>query len=263
MTFYRATLAYDGTAYYGFQRQREGMPSIQERVERAVATVTQQTVTITGAGRTDTGVHATGQVIAFEVEWGHDSDDLLRAVNAVLPEDIALLDLAALPQGTRFHPRFDAVSRVYTYTILQAPTRQPLMRQRAWRVHQPLDMRAMSIAGELLIGTHDFASFGKPPQGDITIRDVMISRWDNVEGLKEAPGAQVWMYTIEANAFLQHMVRRIVGALVDVGRGSRTVSEFEAMFRAARLMPNWTTAPPQGLVLTSVKYPDRPSTTLD
>src|SRR5262245_31730658 len=126
---YRATVAYDGTAYLGFQRQAGDAPTIQGTLERAIQAVTQQTATVVGAGRTDTGVHALGQVIAFDVEWGHSDDDLLRAINANLPNDIAFQDIARQPD---FHPRFDARSRVYVYQLIQSLHRQPLLRYRAW-----------------------------------------------------------------------------------------------------------------------------------
>src|SRR5262245_56052776 len=115
---YRATLAYDGTAYLGFQRQAGNAPTIQAAVETAITAVTGQQVTVIGAGRTDTGVHALGQVIAFDVDWSHSPEELMRALNALLPEDIALQSITRQPG---FHPRFDATSRVYRYYILQLP----------------------------------------------------------------------------------------------------------------------------------------------
>ena len=208
-------------------------------------------MTITGAGRTDTGVHATGQVIAFDVTWKHSSDDLLNAINAVLPDDIALQELAALGEvvaGERgFHPRFDAASRVYRYTVYPAAQRDPLLRQRAWHVRAPLDVTAMQGAAALLVGEHDFGAFGQPPQGDNTVRVVMRSEWTREGALLR--------YRIEANAFLQHMVRRVVGMLVAVGRGAMTVGEFEAIFQNGQIAPGVPLAPPQGLVLEQVKYP--------
>ena len=244
---YRATLAYDGTAYNGFQRQAGETPTIQAAVEAAIAAVTGQTVTVIGAGRTDTGVHATGQVIAFDVAWKHDDEDLLRALNATLPDDIALQDIG---RQAGFHPRFDAVSRVYKYSVVQAARRQPLLRQRAWHLREPLDEEPMAWAAMLLLGEHDFATFGSPPRGESTVRLVMESAWTRRKRLY----GWEWTYTIEANAFLQHMVRRVVGTLVDVGRGARTLSEFEAGFRSADPAQAGTLAPPHGLVLETVKY---------
>lgn len=250
MTRYRATLAYDGTAYQGFQRQAGRTPTVQGALERALARVTGQTTTVIGAGRTDAGVHATGQVIAFDVEWRHSDAELLRALNAVLPDDIALQDIAQQPG---FHPRFDAVARLYTYDVLNAPQRQPLLRWRAWHVWTPLDLDALRAAANVLVGEHDFATFGLPPRGANTVRTVLRSEWS----AQPVVGGLLLTYTIEANAFLQHMARRIVGMLVDVGRGALTLTQFETAFRAADLAQAGTLAPPHGLVLVQVRY--RPS----
>lgn len=251
MPRFRAALSYDGTAYCGFQRQANDTPTIQGAVEAAIQKITGQTVTVVGAGRTDTGVHATGQVISFAVEWRHEVDALMRALNVTLPEDIAVRDLRRLEDGTDFHPRFSATARVYNYTVLQTPTRQPLWRLRAWQVRDGLDGDAMNAAAALIIGTHDCATFGTPPKGENTVRTIHVSTWQRADD----QAGVVWQYHIQANAFLYHMVRRVTGMLVDVGRGMRTVSEFEAAFRAARMVSQWTIAPPHGLVLERVIYP--------
>jgi tRNA pseudouridine38-40 synthase len=244
---YRATLAYDGTVYQGFQRQIGDTPTVQLAVEKAIAAVTGQKPTVIGAGRTDAGVHATGQVIAFEVEWTHSDEALLRAINANLPEDIALQDIGDAPG---FHPRFDAASRLYRYRVFQGKQRQPLMRSQTWQVRWKLDIAAMSEAARLLIGEHNFAAFGRPPQGENTVRKVYQSEWIT----EPVANGTLWIYTIEANAFLQHMVRRIVWMLVDIGRGKLSVADFEAYFRRAELPDKGSIAPPQGLTLEQVKY---------
>ncbi|MEP7294454.1 MAG: tRNA pseudouridine(38-40) synthase TruA [Chloroflexota bacterium] len=249
-------LLHDGTNYNGFQRQAKGIPTVQGTVEDAVAAVTGQTVTVIGAGRTDTGVHANGQVIAFDVGWKHSADTLLSAINAVLPDDIALQNLAMLgevvPGQRGFHPRFDAVARLYKYTVYAAPQRDPLLRRCAWHISAAIDVDALQAAADLLIGEHDFAAFGKPPKGDSprgdnTVRVVMRSAWTS-------DGALL-IYGIQANAFLQHMVRRIVGLLVAVGRGNKSVVDFEATFRRGKLAAGTPLAPAHGLVLEHVEYP--------
>lgn len=250
MTRYRATLAYDGSAYQGFQRQREGIPTVQATVEAAIAQVGQAVVTLVAAGRTDTGVHATGQVIAFDLDWRHSTGDLLRALNAVLPADIALRDLCEATG--RFHPRFDAQARRYRYRVLNVQQRDPLTRQRTWQVHQALDFNTMQQAAVMLVGRNDFGAFGHPPQGDNTVRDVFVSTW--AQHPVEA-GTQ-FVYTVEATAFLQHQVRRMVGMMVDVGRGHLSLADFTAVFTAAELVGATTLAPPQGLCLEKVRYPD-------
>lgn len=249
---FRATLAYDGTGFLGFQRQAGDAPTIQGAVETALFRVTGQPVTIVGAGRTDTGVHAAGQVISFRVAWAHEVGALLRALNANLPPAIALQTLDRIDGA--FHPRFDARSRLYKYEIVNCPVRQPLLRQ-SWWVREPLDGHALAAAASLIIGTHDCGAFGHPPQGENTVRTVLRSEWQRWDDQPAGPARRHWRYWIEANAFLHHMVRRIVGMLVDVGSGDRSVEEFERVFRGARLVKNWTIAPPHGLTLEQVNYP--------
>lgn len=254
MSRFRATLAYDGTAYIGFQRQTNPR-TIQGTLERAIQRVTKQAVTVIGAGRTDTGVHAIGQVITFGVVWKHSDDILLKAINAALPNDIALQNLTRLTgDASTFNPRFDAVKRLYRYTLYESRQRQPLLTRFAWQVYPSLNDGAMRQASALLIGTHDFGAFGKPPKGgDNTVRTVYRSEWIPQP---ETFGVR-WEYVVEANGFLQHMVRRIVGMVVDVGRGWTTVEQFETAFRNARIDHAVTVAPPQGLVLEHVTYKDR------
>ncbi len=250
---YRGTLAYDGTAYLGFQRQTDPR-TVQGTLERAIQQVTKHPVTVNGAGRTDTGVHAVGQVITFGVVWNHSDDILLKAINAVLPNDIALQNLTRLiGDAQHFNPRFDAVKRLYRYTLYEASQRQPLLTRFAWHIRAPLNGELMSQASALLIGTQDFAAFGKPPSGDNTVRTVYRSEWTQQP---ETFGVR-WEYVVEANAFLQHMVRRIVGMVVDVGRGWQSVEQFEATFRSAVIDHAVTVAPPRGLVLEKVTYGTR------
>jgi tRNA pseudouridine38-40 synthase len=247
MTRYRATLAYEGTAYAGFQRQPAGTPTIQGNLEAAIQRVCRQTVNVLGAGRTDAGVHASGQVIAFDVNWRHTASDLLRALNANLPRDIALQSIALAEAG--FHPRFSARSRTYVYRFYQRRVRQPLWDRRAWRIGYQLDLPAMQQAAALLVGEHDFATFGQPPTGDNTVRCVLDSAL-----AEDGPEAGLIAYRITANAFLQRMVRSIVGSLVDVGRGAMTVEGFDAAFQAADRSQSGPSAPPQGLTLVHVEY---------
>ncbi len=250
---YRAVLAYDGSGFCGFQRQAGDTPTVQGAVEDAIAAVTGQRVTLVGAGRTDSGVHATGQVIAFDVAWRHTPADLWRAINANLPPASALQSLAEAEPG--FHPRFDARSRTYRYRLYAAPVRQPLLDATAWHAATArLDIAAMRAAAAELVGTRDFATFGRPPQGDNTVREVMRS--EVIEQADQEPGEQRLRYTIQANAFLYRMVRRIVGALVRVGRGDVAPSELASALHAADgSWPNQT-APARGLCLLEVTYGD-------
>lgn len=244
---YRATLAYEGTAYQGFQRQAGDTPTIQAAVEQAITRVTGQQAAVYGAGRTDTGVHATGQVIAFDVEWAHTDQALLKALNVNLPPDIALQDICQQPG---FHPRYDAFSRLYRYRVLVARQRQPLLRHRVWQIWNALDGSVMQQAAGLFIGEKDFASLGKPTKGEVTIRTVYRSEWD----VQQTPDGLLWTYTVEANGFLQHMVRRMAAMLVQVGQRRMTPQRLGELLDRAQLVESLAIAPPQGLTLEVVRY---------
>ncbi len=244
MPRYRALIAYDGTNYFGFQRQLGEQPTIQGEVERALTTLTNHAVPVTGSGRTDRGVHATGQVISFQTAWNHGTETLCRALNANLPTDIAVLQLDEV--HPEFHPRFDAHRRAYQYFIYNQPIRSPLHGRFHWHISKPLNIVTMNAAASHLIGRHDFATFGTPPQGESTVREVFHSHWWRHDS--------VLVYDIEATAFLYRMVRSIVGSLKLVGEGTWTVDEFVTAFRAQNRDLCGTVAPPQGLRLVSVTY---------
>lgn len=244
---YRALVAYDGSAYLGYQRQRDGVPTIQGELEKSLAAILGTPTTVWGAGRTDTGVHAVGQVIAFDADWRHDPQTLLKAMNVRLPDDIALQVIGPAPD---FHPRFDAQSRRYRYRVHIGDAPNPLLIKRAWQFQRDLDVEAMQHAASVLLGEHDFATFGQPPVGNNTVREVFVSEWVQQQACTGL------VYTIEATAFLKHMVRRIVGMLVDVGLALRTVADFEAAFKSANLARAGRLAPPYGLYLDAVRYAD-------
>jgi len=244
---YRATLAYDGTAYQGFQRQSGDIPTIQGTVEQAIASASGQQVNVSGAGRTDTGVHASGQVIAFDLDWKHNVQALLRAINHHLPAEIALQDIRQQPD---FHPRYDAVSRLYRYRVLVAAQRQPLLRERVWQVKNELDGGLMEQAAKLFIGEKDFGALGRPTHGEVTIRTVFRSEW----AAQQDEFGMLWTYTVEADGFLQHMVRRMVAMLVQVGQKRMTLERFEDLLIRAKLIEALAIAPPQGLTLEVVRY---------
>lgn len=240
----KAVIAYDGTDYHGFQRQsiaRE--PTIQGTLEGALKTIG-QAAAITGAGRTDAGVHASGQVIAFDVNWRHGPGDLQRALNAVLPDSIAVAELEQAADV--FHPRYDAVSREYRYSLYQSVTRDPLKQRYALRVMPDLVIEAMRAASATLIGEHDFAAFGQPTIGESTIRSMY--RAD-----VRAAGDLITI-ELQANGFLYRMVRRIVGTLIAVGRGERSVAEFAEILHSADPGRAAATIAPNGLCLTKVNY---------
>lgn len=243
---YRATVEYDGSNYCGFQRQVPEQPTIQGELERSLETIAGQVVRVTGAGRTDSGVHACGQVISFDLAWSHGVEALQRALNANLPAAIALTSIGEA--AADFHPRFDARRRVYEYYVYNAAVRSPLCRQRSWHISQHLDVAAMNVAAAALVGEHDFATFGQPPQGENTVRTVYRAEWRSA--------GEMLTFVIEGNAFLQRMVRSIVGTLRHVGEGRWTIAEFVDAFRACDRDRAGQTAPPDGLYLTSVIYED-------
>lgn len=243
--FLCAVVAYDGTDFNGYQFQ-VGQRTVQGTIEAALTQITQHRVRVTAAGRTDSGVHALGQVIAFRTRWAHSIESLQRGLNALLPSDVAVLALSEAQEG--FHPRFDAQSRVYRYTIWNDPVRNPLLSRCAHWVAQPLNVEAMNQASRHLVGEHDFATFGQPPQGTQTVRRVMRAAWtQNMHTL---------YFETEANAFLYRMVRSVVGTLLKVGRGEWSVDDFAARFAAADRSLSGPAAPAHGLCLLAVNYGD-------
>ncbi|MBC8447842.1 MAG: tRNA pseudouridine(38-40) synthase TruA [Chloroflexi bacterium] len=240
---YRATVEYDGSDYYGFQIQAD-QPTIQGALEQALADTAGEAVRVAGAGRTDTGVHALGQVIGFRLAWRHSLDDLQRALNARLPEGIVIRELAPAEEG--FHPRFSARSRVYRYTVLNQPLRSPLARRFAHQLAGSLDLLAMNAAAASLLGGHDFATFGNPPQGENTVREVMRAVWTQA--------GNTFFFDIEANAFLRRMVRTVVSALLLIGQGGMEAESMAALLAARDRSQAPPPAPACGLCLMQVKY---------
>ncbi len=240
---YKVTVEYDGTAYKGFQRQLD-QPTVQGALEQAISHVTGQYPTVIGAGRTDSGVHAQGQVIAIDLDWRHGTESLLRALNSNLPTDIAITTLSEADKD--FHPRFNAKRRVYEYRIYNRRVRGPLHHMQSWHVAQPLDIHRMALAANTLVGIQDFATFGQPTTGSSTVRQVYNSDWRRQD--------EYLIYKIEANAFLYRMVRSLVGSLKCVGEGTWTVEDFVSAKDACDRSRAATTAPAHGLLLDSVIY---------
>jgi tRNA pseudouridine38-40 synthase len=242
-----AKVEYDGTDFFGFQIQASER-TVQGELERALEVVAGVKTRVVGAGRTDRGVHARGQVISFEVMWRHSLSDLQRALNAVLSADVVVLELGLAPEG--FHPRFSARRRAYRYTILNRRWPSALERRTAWHVTQELDVPRMADAGHCLVGTHDFATFGQAPahgaEGENTVRTVFRADW-------LASGSQL-LFDIEANAFLYRMVRSIVGTLVLVGWGQVSSREYKEMLLSRDRSLVKQVAPAHGLCLMRVDY---------
>ncbi|MGQ9585422.1 MAG: tRNA pseudouridine(38-40) synthase TruA [Anaerolineae bacterium] len=238
-----AVVEYDGTDFLGFQRQPEG-PTVQGTLEETLRHLFGREVQVLGAGRTDAGAHAMGQVVAFDVAWRHPLGELKNALNALLPRSIAVREVETVPEG--FHPRFDAVSREYRYRVFNRPIRSPLEERFSYHVPEALDVDQMNAAARYLVGIHDFASFGRPTQGESTIREVRRALWH-----REGPHVTL---TIEANAFLQGMVRSIVGTLLEVGKGRMEPSAVQEVLEARDRGRAGATVPARGLCLVKVNY---------
>ncbi|MHB9031439.1 MAG: tRNA pseudouridine(38-40) synthase TruA [Anaerolineae bacterium] len=243
---YRAVLEYDGTAYAGFQIQAQ-QPTIQGTVEAVLARLCGEQVRIAGAGRTDAGVHARGQVLSFQSSWRHDVAELQRAMNALLPADIAVRSLALAADD--FHARYSAIRRTYIYSLYQDPTRSPLRDRYAWQIRSEPDLEAMRAAAECLLGYSDCAAFGQDPRGGESTR-----RWIYAANFGQEAGSL--RFELTADAFLRGMVRRIVGNLVQVGMGQMSPTEFREIQRSGLLARSAPPAPACGLCLWHVQYED-------
>ena len=235
-------MAYDGTAYAGFQIQPNA-PTVQGELERVLAVICGEPVRITGAGRTDAGVHASGQVIDLRTTSGLAAAELERGVNALLPEDIAISDLE--PAADAFHARFSATGRTYEYRIRNAAVRDPLWTRREHWHPGELDVASMRAASAHLVGRHDFAAFAAGESGERTVK--------RAEWIAEG---SILRFEIEADAFLRGMVRGIVGTLLWVGRGKLTVPAFAEVLAAKDRSLAGPSAPARGLCLVAVRYGD-------
>jgi len=244
----RLTLAYDGTAYAGWQVQ-PGRRSVQETLETALARITGETIRVTASGRTDAGVHALGQVVGFRTATRLAPEVLLRALNAELPRDVAVLDAAEAAEG--FHATIHARRKRYRYVIHDGPVRDVFRRHTSWHCPWGLDADAMDRAAQVLRGTHDFSSFethGSARKTSVrTVFEICVRR-----GLEGEP--RVVTIEVEADGFLYNMVRTMVGTLVRVGRHARPESWVAEVLAARDRRAAGPTAPPQGLFLVEVEY---------
>ncbi|HOJ51528.1 MAG TPA: tRNA pseudouridine(38-40) synthase TruA [Syntrophales bacterium] len=241
----KLTIEYDGTNYCGWQRQKNGI-SIQGVLEEKLRNIVREEVKVVGSGRTDAGVHALGQIAHVHLQTSLNVTNILRGVNSLLPVDIAVKGIEEVPMD--FHARYDAVSKVYLYRICNQPTRLPLEYRYAWSVFPVLDVAAMGEALSYIKGTHDFTSFSavetKVKNKKRTILSANI--FSRPRGIIEVE--------IEADGFLRHMVRVIVGTLVEVGKGKMRPTDIQAIIQARDRAQAGPTAPPQGLFLKDVKY---------
>jgi tRNA pseudouridine38-40 synthase len=243
----KLTVQYDGTDYVGWQRQANGA-SIQGVLEDALAPIEGVLVTVHGAGRTDAGVHALGQVASVTVANSLDERTLARALNAVLPPDVRVLAIEAADPG--FHARFSARAKTYEYRIVNAPIASAFLRRYVWHIQQPLDVEAMRTAAGPLVGTQDFAGFqGAGTFATSTVRTIHALEVEDGGGF-DLP----FVIRVTGDGFLRHMVRNIVGTLVEVGAGRWDPWRLLAILESRDRAEAGRTAPPQGLFLTHVGY---------
>lgn len=245
MERYQATIAYDGTAFRGFQAQPD-FRTVEGELRSVLGSLGWQGGTFLSGGRTDAGVHAAGQVIAFDLEWKHPPEELQRALNALLPDDISCPALR--PAAADFHPRYHALRRCYRYRLFLAPWPDPLRERYSLRVWPAPDEGQMAEGARSLLGKHDFGAFGSAPrEGSHTIRTILRTEW-----MRKEDELEFW---IEADAFLFRMVRTIAGTLLQVGSGRKSPEECRALLETP---PRGRAAPPapaHGLCLMRIDYP--------
>jgi tRNA pseudouridine38-40 synthase len=240
---YKIILSYNGTDFAGFQRQR-AVRTIQGEFEASLRKMGWQGKSILSAGRTDTGVHAEGQVVSFQMDWEHSDLDLRNALNYYLPHDIAVQSVRQVE--AEFHPRYDAKFRHYRYHVFCQPVRDPIREVFAWRVWPPIQIDVMNLAASKLHGCHDFAAFGRATsEGGGTVREVYSAKWQQ--------DGDAYQLDILANAYLYHMVRRITFILVAIGQGDASPDLIDEGLTSGEIGLTGL-APAKGLVLKEVIY---------
>jgi tRNA pseudouridine38-40 synthase len=240
----KLTLEYDGSNYSGWQLQPRH-DSIQGRIEAALERIFAEPVRVFGSGRTDAGVHAHGQVASISIPRPFDLGELQRALNSLLPADIVVREIVPAPDD--FDPRRAARSRVYEYRVLNRKIASAFDYRYSWLVRDQLDLAAMNCAARIFVGDRDFAAFRSlGSEVKTTVRRVVSSEWTRE--------ANVLRYRVEANSFLRHMVRAMVAAMVDVGRGKLTVEKIATILAGRDRQAAPANAPPGGLYLVEVRY---------
>lgn len=249
----KLTLAYDGAKFHGWQMQ-PGIPTIQGALADAVQKITQERSAIHGASRTDTGVHALGQVASFKTRSGLSAAELQRALNALLPPEIRIV--AAEEMGPEFHARWQSLEKTYHYRIFRGAVLPPFEYRRMLHYPYPLDEEAMSAAAKHFVGEHDFSSFAASSGSEETDRDRSPMRVVCRSEIVRDAAREEMTYVITGKSFLRYMVRKIVGTLLDVGRGKLKAEDIERLFEARDRSLSGPTAPPEGLYLVRLKYPE-------
>jgi tRNA pseudouridine38-40 synthase len=239
----KLVIEYDGTNYVGWQQQKNGI-SVHGKLSKAIEKVVNEEVKLLGAGRTDAGTHAIGQVANFKTNSNIPSFNLVQAINSYLPKDIVVKSAKKVPE--KFHSRYSAKSKIYCYTILNSNIRCAIQRNYSHYYSSYLDIEKMQKASKALIGKHDFSVFKS--KSDILSSVRTVKRLDIKKKGKHVS------FTIEADGFLYKMVRSIVGTLLEVGRGKMTITEFKKIVKSKARAKAGNTVPAKGLCLLKVKY---------
>lgn len=248
-------LEYDGTAYQGWQIQKKGL-TIQEVIEDTIQRITRKHTRVISASRTDAGVHALSQIAAFRIESRLDSKTMRRALNALLPRDIRVLNASEV--GDSFHPRYDAKKKSYFYIISNQRESSAFLYRYTWVVQYPLKLTLMRKASRVLIGKHDFSSFrGTGSSTENNVREIFslrIKKFEEIDFMTSSIKGEFLKIRIEADGFLRHMVRNIVGTLIEIGRGRISASSMEEILKSCDRRLAGPTAPPNGLFLERIIY---------
>jgi tRNA pseudouridine38-40 synthase len=266
MPTFKITVAYDGTDFVGWQRQASGV-SVQGLIENVLRELDGRDVPVAGAGRTDAGVHALGQVAGFSLGRALAADAVMRALNARLPDSVRVMAVEETLET--FHPRFGARAKRYRYRIWNGPVVNPFERRYAWHIYEPLDVEAMDAAARLIEGSHDFAAFNASGSAvKSTTRQIFVSRIAECgvrsglapesairsESAVRDPPSAIVVYDVVGAGFLRHMVRTIVGTLVEIGRGRQRPEWMAEVIASGDRAVAGPTAPPEGLFLVGVEY---------
>jgi tRNA pseudouridine38-40 synthase len=249
----KLTIAYDGSDFHGWQLQ-PGLATIQGALHDAIRQITQEPITIHGASRTDAGVHALGQVAHFKTRSTLDAQEIQRGLNALLPPTIRIV--AAQEVGQDFHARWLAQGKTYRYRIYRGEVLPPFDHRRAFHYPWPLDEAAMSAAARAFEGQHDFSSFAASTGSEEDDKDRDMQRIINSSEIIREPGRDEIAYVVRGRSFLRYMVRKIVGTLIEVGKGRLAPADIPEIFAARDRSRSGPTVPPEGLYLVALEYPD-------
>jgi tRNA pseudouridine38-40 synthase len=249
----KLTIAYDGADFHGWQFQ-PGIPTIQGALHDALQQITQEKLTVHGASRTDAGVHALGQVAHFKTHSTLPAEEIQRAMNALLPPLVRIM--AAEEVGQDFHSRWMAQGKTYRYRIYRGPVLPPFDYRRVLHYPWPLDESAMATAARLFEGEHDFTSFAASSGSEEDDKDRDMQRVIRSSEIVREPNSEEIAYVVRGRSFLRYMVRKIVGTLIEVGKGRLAPADVAQIFEARDRARSGPTVPPEGLYLVALEYPD-------